>query len=66
MGPIMTKEEAMEITKKRYDENKVLYKKLYNFDFGEDQSVFDITINTDNLNAEQVIEITKSTVKELL
>lgn len=62
----MSKEEAMEITKKRYDENKTLYKKLYNFDFGEDQSVFDITINTDNLNAEQVIEIAKSTVKELL
>ena len=62
----MSKEEAMEITKKRYDKNKILYKKLYNFDFGEDQSVFDITINTDNLNAEQVIEIAKSTVKELL
>ena len=62
----MSKEEAMEITKKRYDENKVLYKKLYNFDFGEDQSVFDITINTDNLDADQVIEIAKSTVKELL
>ncbi len=62
----MSKDDAMQITKQRYDENKILYKKLYNFDFGEDPSVFDITINTDNLNADQVIEIAKSTVKELL
>ena len=62
----VTKEEALEITKKRYDENKVLYKKLYNFDFGEDKSVFDKVINTDGLDAEQVSEIVKSTVSELL
>jgi len=62
----MTKEEALEITKKRYDENKVLYKKLYNFDFGEDKSVFDKVINTDGLDAGQVSEIVKSTVSELL
>jgi len=62
----MTKEDALEITKKRYDENKALYKKLYNFDFGADESVFDKIIDTDNLNAEQVLEISKKTVKELL
>jgi cytidylate kinase len=62
----VTKEEALEITKKRYDENKVLYKKLYNFDFGGDKSVFDKVINTDGLDAEQVSEIVKSTVSELL
>jgi cytidylate kinase len=60
------KDEAFVITKKRYLKNKVIYKKLYNFDFGDDTSVFDTIINTDNLNAEQVIEIVKSTVKELL
>ena len=62
----MTKEDALEITKKRYDENKALYKKLYNFDFGADESVFDKIIDTDNLNAEQVLEMSKKTVKELL
>ncbi len=60
------KDEAFVITKKRYVKNKTLYKKLYDFDFGEDLSVFDTVINTDNLNAEQVIEIAKSTVRELL
>ncbi len=62
----MSSEEAYEITKKRYDENKILYKKLYNFDYGKDLSVFDIIIDTDDLNADQVIDIAKKAVKELL
>lgn len=62
----MTKDDALEITKKRYDENKILYKKLYNFDYGEDKSVFDKVINTNDLGADQVYEIARSTVKKLL
>ena len=62
----MERNEAFEVTRKRYDKNKILYKKLYDFDFGSDTSVFDTVINTDNLNAQQVIEIAKSTVRELL
>ncbi|MCH8975141.1 MAG: hypothetical protein IH791_01040 [Thaumarchaeota archaeon] len=62
----VTKEEALEITKKRYDENKTLYKKLYNFDFGVDKSVFDKVIDTNGIDAEQVIQIAKDMVKELL
>lgn len=59
-------QEALKITKTRYDENKKLYKKLYNFDFGENLEVFDKIINTDELDAEKVLEIAKKTVKELL
>ncbi|HSB49846.1 MAG TPA: cytidylate kinase, partial [Nitrosopumilaceae archaeon] len=62
----VTKQDALEITKKRYDENKLLYKKLYNFDYGEDKSVFDKVIDTNGLDANQVFEIAKSTVKKLL
>lgn len=62
----MPNEEALEITKKRYDENKKLYKKLYDFNFGENLEVFDKIIDTDELDAEKVLEIAKSTVKELL
>jgi CMP/dCMP kinase len=62
----MDKEQALEITKKRYDENKKLYKKLYNFNFGENLEVFDKIIDTDELDADKVLEIAKSTVKELL
>ena len=59
-------EQAMDIVRKRYDENKILYKKLYNFDFGENLSVFDKIIETDGIDAKQVLEVAKSTVKDLL
>ena len=62
----MSSTEAFEVTKKRYNKNKSLYKKLYDFDFGEDFSVFDKIINTDNLSAQQVIEESKETVRNLL
>lgn len=62
----MSSQEALTITKTRYDENKALYKKLYNFDFGEDLSVFDKTIDTDQMDAEQVIQEAKKTVRNLL
>ena len=62
----MSPEEAYEITKERFDKNKALYKKLYNFDFGDDKSVFDLIINTDNLTAQQVIDVAKETVRKLL
>jgi len=62
----MSSVEAFEVTKKRYDKNKMLYKKLYDFNFGEDVSVFDKIINTDNLSADQVIELSKETVRLLL
>ena len=62
----VTELDALEIVKKRFDENKEIYKSLYNFEFGQDLSVFDKIINTDDLNAEQVLEIAKSTVRDLL
>ena len=59
----LSKNYALEIVQKRYNENKVIYKTLYGFVFGEDLSVFDKIIETDDLNAEQVLEIAKSTVR---
>ena len=61
----VTELDALEVVKKRFDENKEIYKSLYNFEFGQDLSVFDKIINTDDLNAEQVLKIAKSTVREL-
>ena len=57
-------EEALDIVKTRYEENKMIYKKLYGFNFGDDLSVFDIIINTDNLGANEVLSVAKSVVKE--
>jgi cytidylate kinase len=62
----MNSDDAYQITKQRFDKNKALYKKLYNFDFGDDTSVFNLIINTDNLTAQQVIDIAKETVRKLL
>ncbi len=57
-------EEAFDIVKKRYQENKMIYKKLYGFNFGDDLSVFDVIINTDNLGADEVLSVARSVVKE--
>ena len=56
---------AYATTKKRFDKNKALYKKIYNFDFGYDKDIFDAVINTDNYSAAQVIEMAKKTINEL-
>lgn len=56
-------EQALGIVKKRYDENKMIYKKLYDFNFGDDLSVFDEIINTDGLGPVQVLELAKEAVK---
>ena len=57
---------ALEVVSKRFNENKLIYKNLYNFEFGDDLSVFDKIIQTDEKNAEQVLETAKSIVRELL
>ena len=59
-----SKNEALEIVQKRYNENKIIYKELYGFEFGEDLSVFDKIIETDDLNVEEVLQIAKSIVRE--
>jgi len=59
-------EESSQIAKKRYDENKTIYKQLYGFEFGNDLSVFHKIIKTDDLNASEVLKDTISAIKELL
>ena len=61
----LSKDSALEIVQKRYQENKKIYKSLYGFEFGEDLSVFDKVIETDGLNASQVLDIAKIVVRKL-
>lgn len=56
-------EKALGVVRERYKENKMLYKELYGFDFGEDLTVFDEIINTDGLEVNQVLELAKKAVK---
>jgi len=62
----LTELDALNVVKKRFSENKIIYKTLYNFEFGEDLSVFDKIIDTDGLNAQQVLDKAKSVVRELI
>ena len=61
----MSKDNALEIVQKRYQENKKIYKALYGFEFGEDLSLFDRVIETDGLNASEVLDIAKIVVRKL-
>ena len=62
----LSPEEAYRITKARFDKNRILYKKLYKFDFGLDESVFDVVVQTDDLTASQVIDEAEAGVRRLL
>jgi len=62
----MALQDSLEIVKKRYEENKILYKRLYGFDFGVDLSVFDVIINTDDLDAQNVLESAIAAVRKFL
>ena len=58
-------EEALKIVKKRDEENKMLYLDIYNIRFGDDLSVFDYVINTDELDVNAVIDISLTILKYL-
>ena len=62
----LTEHDALNVVQKRFSENKIIYKDLYDFEFGEDLSVFDRIIETDGLNAQQVLDKAKSVVRELI
>ncbi len=59
-------DEAVRITGRRYSENRELYRRLYKFEFGADPGVFDISIDTDGLGADQVIRRAESLVTGML
>lgn len=59
-------QEALRIVEKRDEENKRLYSKLYDIRFGEDLSVFDFVINTEQLSSADVIEICTSIVRHFV
>ncbi len=46
--------EAMEIVRERDKENKTLYKKIYNFNLGDDLDVFDLVLNTNGMSIKEV------------
>lgn len=62
----ISNEEALKIIAMRDEENKKLYHDLYGIKFGEDLSVFDYVINTDQLSVDGVIDIAHTIVNHIL
>ncbi len=59
-------EDALNIVKKRDEENRSLYLKIYGIRFGVDLSVFDLIVNTDILSRGAVVEVVETFVKQFV
>jgi cytidylate kinase len=53
----ITVEEAFKVLETKEDRTRAIYKVLYGFSLGEDLSPFDLVLDTDNLNAQEVFEV---------
>lgn len=53
----MTVNEAFKVLEEKESRTKAIYKKLYGFALGEDFAPFDLVLDTDNLNAEEVFVV---------
>jgi cytidylate kinase len=53
----ITLNEAFKVLEEKEAMTKAIYKKLYGFVLGEDFTPFDLVLDTDNLNAEEVFEV---------
>ena len=53
----ITVNEAFKVLEEKENRTKAIYKKLYGFVLGEDFAPFDLVLDTDNLNAEEVFEV---------
>ncbi len=50
-------EQAFKVLEEKEGRTKAIYKELYGFSLGEDLSPFDLVLDTDNLNAQEVFEV---------
>lgn len=57
---------AKRIVLRRDNENKLIYKRIYDFSFGENLDVFDFALNTDLLSLDCLIDLSKRIVKNIL
>ncbi len=58
--------EAKKIVLRRDNENKSIYKRIYNFDFGENLDVFDFALNTDLLSLDCLVDLSKKIVRNVV
>ena len=53
----ITVKDALRILKEKEARTKAIYQKLYGFTLGEDYAPFNLVLDTDNLNAEEVFQV---------
>ena len=53
----ITVKDALRILKEKEARTKAIYQKLYAFTLGEDYAPFNLVLDTDNLNAEEVFQV---------
>ena len=53
----MTPEQAIKVLEEKESRTKAIYKELYGFVLGEDLAPFDLVLDTDKLNADEVFEV---------
>jgi cytidylate kinase len=57
--------EAKRCIKLRDDENKRLYKKMYNIKFGEDKSPFNMVIDVNSITTEEIADLIMKKIKAI-
>jgi cytidylate kinase len=58
--------EAQKVIKIRDQQNKTIYRKLYGFNFGEDLTVFDFSINTDLMCLDSLVKVSIDIIKNII
>jgi CMP/dCMP kinase len=58
--------EAQKVLKIRDQQNKTIYRKLYGFNFGEDLTVFDFSINTDLMCLDSLVKVSIGIIKNII
>jgi cytidylate kinase len=61
-----TVEEAVQMLKEKEAKTKGIYKELYGFNLGEDFKPFDLVLDTDNLNAEEVFQVLCNVIENVV
>jgi CMP/dCMP kinase len=59
-------DDAKKIVLRRDNENRMIYKKIYNFNFGEKLDVFDFALNTDLLSLDSLVDLSKIIIENIL
>ena len=62
----MTCEDALQALKEKEARTKAIYKELYGFDLGEDFSPFNLILDTDNLDADEVYQTLCAVINRLV